>query len=175
MSATIKQQSATLSGGSTMPTARCSPMIDGRGANTPRQASSPLATAPRTSRSATRPASPVSLAEILGRPGRARLYRGGWRPYYNIVLRTCQAGPAARVATGIQTPGRRRTAQHDREAELSFTASSRGRRSVARHLGMVFESSADGLGTRRELGLDIIQGNADDSPDLPLPTALIID
>jgi signal recognition particle subunit SEC65 len=46
---------------------------------------------------------------------------------------------------------------------------------VARELGIAFQPAEDVLAAQRELGLELRHVNDADSPELPMPTVLIID
>jgi peroxiredoxin len=125
---------------------------------------------------------PVSLSELLAEgPAVVVFYRGGWCPYCNIALRTYQTellpeldGLGVRlVAISPQSPDQSLTTTD--KAALSFTVLSDAGAQVARRLGIAFQPADHVLAAQRELGLDLTQVNADGSPDLPMPTVLIVD
>ena len=58
---------------------------------------------------------------------------------------------------------------------LQFAVLSDAGACIARQLGITFEPAEDVLEAQRALGLDIRDGNADGSPELPMPTVLIVD
>jgi peroxiredoxin len=124
---------------------------------------------------------PVSLSEILADgPAVVVFYRGGWCPYCNIALRTYQAELLPElaalgvrlVAISPQSPDQ--SLSTTEKAELSFTVLSDAGARVARRLGIAFQPAERVLAAQRELGLDLTQVNADGSPDLPMPTVLIV-
>jgi peroxiredoxin len=116
---------------------------------------------------------PVSLSGLLG--------DGGWCPYCNIALRTYQAEllpqldafGARLVAISPQSPDQSLSTAE--KAGLSFTVLSDARARIARRLGIAFQPAEHVLATQRDLGLDLTQVNAEGSPDLPMPTVLIVD
>jgi peroxiredoxin len=125
---------------------------------------------------------PVTLSEIVAEgPAVVVFYRGGWCPYCNIALRTYQtellpeldALGVRLVAISPQSPDQ--SLSTTEKAELSFTVLSDPGAQVARRLGIAFQPAGHVLAAQRELGLDLTQVNADGSPDLPMPTVLIVD
>jgi peroxiredoxin len=125
---------------------------------------------------------PVSLSETLADgPAVVVFYRGGWCPYCNIALRAYQtellpeldARGVRLVAISPQSPNQ--SLSTSEKAELSFTVLSDPGARVARRLGIAFQPAEHVLAAQRELGLDLTQVNADGSPDLPMPTVLIVD
>jgi len=61
------------------------------------------------------------------------------------------------------------------DGSRSSNRGERHRKPVARALGIAFEPAEDVLEAQRALGLDIRDGNADGSPELPMPTVLVVD
>jgi peroxiredoxin len=125
---------------------------------------------------------PVSLSELVGDgPAVLVFYRGGWCPYCNIALRTYQAEllpqldafGARLVAISPQSPDQSLSTAE--KAGLSFTVRSDAGARIARRLGIAFQPAEHVLATQRDLGLDLTQVNAEGSPDLPMPTVLIVD
>jgi peroxiredoxin len=123
----------------------------------------------------------VSLSELVARgPAVLVFYRGGWCPYCNLALRQYQSElvpqlpryGATLAAISPQKPDESLTTaeKHD----LQFAVLSDAGAHVARQLGIGFEPAADVLEAQRALGLDIGEGNADGSPEIPMPTALIV-
>jgi peroxiredoxin len=126
--------------------------------------------------------SPVTLSELVtDGPAVIVFYRGGWCPYCNLALRAYQTEllpqlgryGARLVAISPQSPdGSLSTAE---KAGLSFTVLSDAGARVARELGIAFQPAEDVLAAQRELGLELRHVNDADSPELPMPTVLIID
>ena len=108
-------------------------------------------------------------------------YRGGWCPFCNLALRQYQAElvpqlgryGATLAAISPQKPDESLTTaeRHD----LQFAVLSDAGARVARRLGVAFQPAEDVLKAQRALGLDISQGNAEGSTDLPMPTVLVVD
>jgi peroxiredoxin len=124
----------------------------------------------------------VSLSELLGEgPVVLVFYRGGWCPYCNLALHQYQSELVPQLASygatlaaiSPQKPDESLTTveKHD----LQFVVLSDAGTRVARQLGIAFEPAEDVLEAQRALGLDIRDGNADGSPELPMPTVLIVD
>ena len=108
-------------------------------------------------------------------------YRGGWCPYCNLALHQYQSelvpllpGYGAKLAAITpQKPDESLTTVE--KHGLQFSVLSDAGAAVARQLGIAFEPVGDVLEAQRALGLDIRDGNADGSPELPMPTVLIVD
>ena len=124
----------------------------------------------------------VSLSELIANgPVVLVFYRGGWCPYCNLALHQYQSELVPRLpsygatlaAISPQKPDESLTAVE--KHELTFTVLSDAGALVARQLGIAFEPAEDVLEAQRALGLDIRDGNADGSPELPMPTVLIVD
>lgn len=124
----------------------------------------------------------VSLSELIADgPAVLVFYRGGWCPYCNIALHQYQSElitqlpryGATLAAVSPQKPDESLSTveKHD----LQFAVLSDAGARVARQLGIGFEPAEDVLEAQRALGLDIREGNADGSPELPMPTVLVID
>jgi len=124
----------------------------------------------------------VSLTELVA-DGLAVLvfYRGGWCPYCNLALRQYQSelvpqlarNPATLAAISPQKPDESLTTVERHQLQFAVLSDAGAR--VARQLGIAFEQDEDVLEAQRALGVDIRQGNADGSPELPMPTVLIVD
>jgi len=108
-------------------------------------------------------------------------YRGGWFPYCNLGLRTyqvelvpqlCRYG-ARLVAISPQSPDKSLTTAE--KAELSFTVLSDPGADLARTVGIAFQPADEVLAAQRKLGLDLGHFNDSASPELPMPTVLIVD
>jgi peroxiredoxin len=124
----------------------------------------------------------VSLSELVADgPAVLVFYRGGWCPYCNLALRQYQSElvprlptfGAALAAISPQKPDESLTTTE--KNELGFAVLSDAGAHVARQLGIAFEPAADVLEAQQALGLDIRDGNADGSPELPMPTVLVVD
>ena len=124
----------------------------------------------------------VSLSELVADgPAVLVFYRGGWCPYCNLALHQYQSElvphlpdyTATLAAISPQKPDASLSTieKHD----LQFAVLSDAGARVARQLGIAFEPADDVLEAQRALGLDIRDGNADGSPELPMPTVLIVD
>ena len=124
----------------------------------------------------------VSLSELVADgPAVLVFYRGGWCPYCNLALHQYQSElvphlpdyTATLAAISPQKPDASLSTieKHD----LQFAVLSDAGAGVARQLGIAFEPADDVLEAQRALGLDIRDGNADGSPELPMPTVLIVD
>ncbi len=124
----------------------------------------------------------VSLSELVAEgPLVLVFYRGGWCPYCNLALHQYQSELVPRLAScgatlaaiSPQKPDESLTTaeKHD----LQFAVLSDAGAAVARQLGIAFEPAEDVLEAQQALGLDIRDGNADGSPELPMPTVLIVD
>jgi peroxiredoxin len=124
----------------------------------------------------------VSLSDLLADgPAVLVFYRGGWCPYCNLALHQYQSELVPRLprygatlaAISPQKPDESLTTA-DKHG-LQFAVLSDAGADVAQALGIAFEPSTDVLEAQRALGLDIRNGNADGSPELPMPTVLVID
>jgi peroxiredoxin len=124
----------------------------------------------------------VSLSKLVADgPAVLVFYRGVWCPYCNLALHQYQSElvpqlpnyGATLTAISPQKPDQSLTTieKHNLRFAVLSDASAR----VARQLGIAFEPAADVLEAQRALGLDIRDGNADGSPELPMPTVLIVD
>jgi peroxiredoxin len=126
--------------------------------------------------------SPVTLTELVADgPVVIVFYRGGWCPYCNLALRTYQTEllpqldryGARLVAISPQNPDQSLSTAE--KAELSFTVLSDAGAHLAREVGIAFQPAEEVLAAQRTLGLDLKQVNDSDSPELPMPTVLIVD
>jgi peroxiredoxin len=124
----------------------------------------------------------ASLSEIVADgPAVLVFYRGAWCPYCNIALHTYQAELVPRlvdygatlVAISPQSPDE--SLSQTEKSQLSFTVLSDRGAAVARSIGIAFEPAADVLEAQRSLGLDLAAVNASGTPDLPMPTVLVVD
>jgi peroxiredoxin len=124
----------------------------------------------------------VSLSELVSDgPAVLVFYRGGWCPYCNLALHQYQsdlvpqlASYGARLAAiSPQKPDESLSTAEKHNLQFAVLSDSGAR--VARALGIAFEPAENVLEAQRALGLDIRDGNADGSPELPMPTVLIVD
>lgn len=108
-------------------------------------------------------------------------YRGEWCPYCSIALRhyerelvpALDARGVRLLAISPQLPdGSLKTKE---KLELSFTVLSDPGNRLARQLGIVITPSSASLERQRSRGLDLAERNADGTPELPMPTTLIVD
>jgi len=123
---------------------------------------------------------PATLADTLsGKPAVIVFYRGGWCPYCNISLRAYQAQlvPAlaergiALIAISPQAPDGSLSTKESKE--LTFTVLSDPGNRLARQLGILTAPSDGARAAQLQLGLDLIQVNADGTTGLPMPTVVI--
>ncbi len=124
----------------------------------------------------------VSLSELVtDGPVVLVFYRGGWCPYCNLALHQYQSElvpllpsyGATLAAISPQKPDESLTTAEKHGLQFAVLSDAGAR--VARQLGIGFEPAEDVLEAQRALGLDIRDGNADSSPELPMPTVLIVD
>jgi peroxiredoxin len=124
----------------------------------------------------------VTLSELVANgPAVIVFYRGGWCPYCNLALRTYQTEllpqldqyGARLVAISPQSPDQSLTTAE--KAELKFTVLSDAGAQLARNVGIAFQPTENVLAAQRKLGLDLKHVNDSDSPELPMPTVLIVD
>ncbi|MGD0197183.1 MAG: peroxiredoxin-like family protein [Solirubrobacteraceae bacterium] len=124
----------------------------------------------------------VSLSQLVAAgPAILVFYRGGWCPYCNLALHQYQSElvpqlpsyGATLAAISPQKPDESLSTaeKHD----LQFPVLSDSGAHVARALGIAFEPAEDVLEAQRALGLDIRDGNVDGSPELPMPTVIVVD
>lgn len=123
----------------------------------------------------------VSLSELVADgPAVLVFYRGGWCPYCNIALHQYQSelvpqlpDYGATLAAITQKPDESLSTAEKHDLQFAVLSDAGAR--VARQLGIGFEPAEDVLEAQRALGLDIRDGNADGSPELPMPTVLVVD
>jgi peroxiredoxin len=124
----------------------------------------------------------ISLSELVGAgPAVLVFYRGGWCPYCNLALHQYQSELVPRLASygatlaaiSPQKPDQSLTTTEKHDLQFAVLSDAGAR--VARRLGIAFEPAEDVLEAQQALGLDIRDGNADGSPELPMPTVLILD
>ena len=126
--------------------------------------------------------SAVTLGELVEQgPAVIVFYRGGWCPYCNVALRAYQTEllpqleryGARLVAISPQSPDQSLSTAE--KAALSFTVLSDAGAQLARNLGIAFQPAEEVLAAQRGLGLDLREVNDSQSPELPMPTVLIVD
>lgn len=124
----------------------------------------------------------VSLSSLTGDgPAVLTWYRGAWCPFCNMALHTYQEELVPRLsefgatmaAITPQTPDASLTTVE--KHGLSFPVLTDVGSKVAREVGIAFQPPADVLGAQQALGLDIREGNADSSPEIPMPAVLVVD
>lgn len=125
---------------------------------------------------------PVSLEQIVETgPAVVVFYRGGWCPYCNLALRTYQRDllpqldrfDARLVAISPQSPDQSLSTAE--KAELSFTVLSDPGSRLAGTIGIDFQQADEVLAAQQQLGLDLVEVNAEGATRLPRPTVLVID
>ena len=123
----------------------------------------------------------VSLSELVSDgPAVLVFYRGGWCPYCNLALHQYQSQlvlqlPSYGATLAAISPQKPDESLNTAEKHsLQFAVLSDSGAGVARALGIAFEPADDVLEAQRALGLDIRDGNADGSPELPMPTVLVV-
>jgi peroxiredoxin len=124
----------------------------------------------------------VSLDQIIDAgPAVIVFYRGGWCPYCNLALRTYQRellpelGAFGARLVAISPQGPDQSLSTAEKAGLAFSVLSDPGSRLARSIGIAFQQADDVLAAQRQLGLDLVQVNAEGSTQLPRPTVLIVD
>jgi peroxiredoxin len=124
----------------------------------------------------------VSLEDLVADgPAVLVFYRGGWCPYCNLALHQYQSELVPKLPTYGATLAAISPQKPDESLStvekhnLEFVVLSDAGAHVARTLGIAFEQAKDVVEAQQALGLDIRDGNADGSPELPMPTVLIVD
>ncbi len=125
---------------------------------------------------------PTTLAQAVGGRGAVVVfYRGAWCPYCNLALRAYQEDLVPEltrrdiplVAISPQKPDGSLSTQE--KNELTFTVLSDPGNQLAAALGVLTAPSDAALEAQRTLGLDLPEANADGTPNLPMPTVVIVD
>jgi peroxiredoxin len=125
---------------------------------------------------------PTTLRETrAGRPAVIVFYRGAWCPYCNVALRTYQRELApeleergvALIAVSPQRPDGSLTMAETNE--LSFAVLSDPGNALGYALGIVTRPNDRTLQAQASLGLDVAETNADGTPDLVMPTVVVVD
>lgn len=116
-----------------------------------------------------------------GRPAVVVFYRGAWCPYCNLALKTYQDQlvPALAergiplIAISPQKPdGSLSTAEAN---ALTFDVVSDPGNQIASALGIVTAPSEASRSATKQLGIDLLEANADGGYELPMPTVLVVD
>ncbi len=124
----------------------------------------------------------VSLTELVADgPAVLVFYRGGWCPFCNLALHHYQSElvpqleryNATLAAISPQKPDE--SLSTGEKHALQYPVLSDAGARVARRLGIAFQPAADVLEAQRTLGVDIRDGNAEGTTELPMPTVLIVD
>jgi peroxiredoxin len=125
---------------------------------------------------------PTTLYDALGdQPAVLVTYRGAWCPYCNIALNTYQSEllpeldrrGVALLAVNPQAPDESLSMQE--KNELTFTVLSDPGNRLSRELGVVITPSEAARAAQLARGLDIAAGNVDGTPEIPMPTAVVVD
>jgi peroxiredoxin len=119
--------------------------------------------------------------ELDGRVSVLVFYRGAWCPYCNIALNAYQAELVPELdrrrvrLVAISPQGPDGSLSMQEKNELSFTVLSDPGNQIAKAIGIVTGPSDDVRAAQLQLGLDLIEVNADGTTNLPMPTTLIVD
>ncbi|MEU6417321.1 peroxiredoxin-like family protein [Streptomyces spiralis] len=125
---------------------------------------------------------PTTLRETrAGRPAVIVFYRGAWCPYCNVALRTYQRELApeleergvALIAVSPQRPDGSLTMAETNE--LSYAVLSDPGNVLGHALGIVTRPNDRTLQAQASLGLDLAEMNADGTPDIVMPTVVVVD
>ena len=125
---------------------------------------------------------PTTLYDALGdQPAVLVTYRGGWCPYCNIALNTYQSElvpelgrrGVALLAINPQAPDGSLSMQE--KNDLTFTVLSDPGNRLSREIGVVITPSDAARAAQLSRGLDIAAGNVDGTPEIPMPTAVVVD
>ena len=124
----------------------------------------------------------MSLTELVADgPAVLVFYRGGWCPFCNLALHHYQSElvpqlkryNATLAAISPQTPDESLSTAEKHALQYPVLSDAGAR--VARRLGIAFQPAADVLEAQRALGIDIRDGNAEGTTELPMPTVLVVD
>lgn len=124
----------------------------------------------------------VSLSTMTAEgPAVLVFYRGDWCPFCNMALHAYQEElvpelggfGATMAAITPQTPDASLTTVEKHGLAFSVLTDAGSR--VAREVGIAFEPAGDVLAAQRSLGLDVRDGNTENSPELPMPAVLVVD
>ena len=125
---------------------------------------------------------PTSLAKARdGKPAVVVFYRGAWCPYCNIALRAYQEQvvPALNtrgvvlIAVSPQKPDGSLSVRETNE--LTFPVLSDPGNQLATPLGILTRPTDGARESQAALGLDVADGNGDGTPNLPMPTTVLVD
>ena len=124
----------------------------------------------------------VALSSLLATgPVVVTFYRGGWCPFCNLALHHYQSElvpqlerySATLAAISPQKPDESLSTAEKHALQYPVLSDAGAR--VARRLGIAFQPAADVLEAQRTLGVDIRDGNAEGTTELPMPTVLVVD
>jgi peroxiredoxin len=124
----------------------------------------------------------VSLTGLVADgPAVLVFYRGGWCPFCNLALHHYQSElvpqlerySATLAAISPQKPDESLSTAEKHALQYPVLSDAGAR--VARRLGIAFQPAADVLEAQRTLGVDIRDGNAEGTTELPMPTVLVVD
>ncbi|MET9172105.1 peroxiredoxin-like family protein [Streptomyces misionensis] len=125
---------------------------------------------------------PTTLRQArAGRPAVIVFYRGAWCPYCNVALRTYERELAAElgergvalIAVSPQKPDGSLTMAETNE--LSYAVLSDPGNVLGHALGIVTRPNDRALQAQASLGLDLAEVNADGTPDIVMPTVVVVD
>ncbi|WP_422127425.1 peroxiredoxin-like family protein [Streptomyces misionensis] len=125
---------------------------------------------------------PTTLRQTCaGRPAVIVFYRGAWCPYCNVALRTYERELAAElgergvalIAVSPQKPDGSLTMAETNE--LSYAVLSDPGNVLGHALGIVTRPNDRALQAQASLGLDLAEVNADGTPDIVMPTVVVVD
>ncbi|MEU2376736.1 peroxiredoxin-like family protein [Streptomyces misionensis] len=125
---------------------------------------------------------PTTLRQTrAGRPAVIVFYRGAWCPYCNVALRTYERELAAElgergvalIAVSPQKPDGSLTMAETNE--LSYAVLSDPGNILGHALGIVTRPNDRALQAQASLGLDLAEVNADGTPDIVMPTVVVVD
>jgi peroxiredoxin len=125
---------------------------------------------------------PTTLRQTrAGRPAVIVFYRGAWCPYCNVTLRTYQRDLVAElsergvalVAVSPQKPDGSLTMTEVNK--LSYAVLSDPENVLGHALGIVTRPNERTLEAQASLGLDFAEINADGTPDIVMPTVVVLD
>ncbi|MFE2071406.1 peroxiredoxin-like family protein [Streptomyces misionensis] len=125
---------------------------------------------------------PTTLRQTrAGRPAVIVFYRGAWCPYCNVALRTYERELAAElsergvalIAVSPQKPDGSLTMAETNE--LSYAVLSDPGNVLGHALGIVTRPNDRALQAQASLGLDLAEVNADGTPDIVMPTVVVVD
>lgn len=123
---------------------------------------------------------PVSSDDLLKQGNLVLVfYRGAWCPYCNTYLRKLQknlkaieAAGGKLVAVSVENPDKSMTVVG--KNELEFTVLSDPKLELARKFGIVYQLSPETDEKYKGYGIDLVNQNGTETPDLPLSATYIV-